>query len=103
MYKTNNVKEEKNIINVGAILIARRLQRNTQTRVGADASVCPSTKANPIHVGVRLDEPNHREIPKNCRGTGYRAQEPAAITLVALIITVIILIILAGVSLNLAL
>ncbi len=73
MLKTNNVKEEKNV-------------RNTKTNVGADASVCPSTKEYPIR-----------------RGTGHRAQEPAAITLVALVITVIILIILAGVSLNLAL
>ncbi len=56
--------------------------------VGADASVCP----NPT-----------KEYPNIRRGTGHRAQEPAAITLVALIITVIILIILAGVSLNLAL
>ena len=102
MLKINKMKKEKNVNNVGAILIARKPQRNTKTGVGADASVCPNpTKAYP---NIR-------------RGTGHRAQstktylnhvgvgldQPAAITLVALVITVIILIILAGVSLNLAL
>ena len=53
--------------------------------VGANASVCPNTtKTCPKKLGNRLDQPN-------------------AITLVALIITIIILIILAGVTLNLAL
>ncbi len=53
--------------------------------VGADASVCPNTtKTCPKKFGNHLNQPN-------------------AITLVALVITVIILIILAGVSLNLAL
>ena len=84
MLKINKPKEEKNV-----------------NHVGADASVCP----------------NSTKKYQNCRGTGHRAQstktnkknvgvdldQPAAITLVALIITIIILIILAGVSLNLAL
>ena len=105
MYKTNNVKEEKNVNNVGAILIARKLQKNTITNVGANASVCPnSTKTNPIGVGADASVClNATKAYKNRRSTGHRAQEPAAITLVALVITVIILIILAGVSLNLAL
>ncbi len=87
MLKINKIKKEKNVNNVGAILIARKPQRNTITNVGADASV----------------RPNATKAYNNRRGTGHRAQEPAAITLVALVITIIILIILAGVSLNLAL
>ncbi len=112
MYKTNNVKEEKNVNNVGAILIARKPQRNTKTNVGADvfvnsttkkcnigvganASVCPNaTKTNQKNVGVGLDQPG------SVKTDPYKIH---AITLVALVITVIILIILAGVSLNLAL
>ncbi len=74
------------------------------TNVGADASVCPSTKAYNIGVGADASvRPNATKEYNKRRGMGHRAQEPAAITLVALVITIIILIILAGVSLNLAL
>ncbi len=41
MLKINKIKEEKNVNHVGAILIARKPQRNTITGVGADAPVCP--------------------------------------------------------------
>ncbi len=52
------------------------------THVGADASVRPNAiKAHPNHVGVRLDE-------------------PAGITLVALIVTIGVMVILAGVAIN---
>ena len=62
--------------------------KTNKTNVGADAPVCP----------------NLTEKYKNIRrGTGYRAQESNAITLIALVITIIILIILAGVTLNLTL
>ena len=74
--------------------------------VGPDASVRPNSTTE-YNIGVGADAPvcpnATKTNPNNRRGMGYRAQEPAAITLVALIITVIILIILAGVSLNLAL
>ena len=59
MLKINKIKKEKNVNNVGAILIARKLQRNTTTNVGADASVCPNA----------IKEYNKR------RGTGHRAQK----------------------------
>ena len=101
MLKINKIKEEKNVNDVGAILIAHKPQRNT---VGANANVYPITKKCNIGVGADASvRPSTKKYPNNRRGTGYRAQEPAAITLVALIITIIILIILAGVSLNLAL
>ncbi len=45
------------------------------THVGADAPVCP----------------NFTNINQNTRsGTGHRAQEPAAITLVSLVITIVL-------------
>ncbi len=48
MLRTNNVKEEKNVNHVGAILIARKPQRNTIKNVGADAFVRPNaTKTYP--------------------------------------------------------
>ena len=61
--------------------------KTNKTNVGANASVCPNA----------IKEYNNR------RGTGHRAQESNAITLIALVITIIILIILAGVTLNLTL
>ncbi len=61
------------------------MKKTNKINVGANASVCPkTTKTNPKKFVNRINQ-------------------PAAITLVALVITVIILIILAGVSLNLAL
>ncbi len=103
MLKINKIKKEKNVNNVGAISIARKPQRNTITNVGADAHVYPTTKKCNIGVGADASVCPSTKAYNNRRGTGHRAQEPAAITLVALVITVIILIILAGVSLNLAL
>ncbi len=117
--KTLSTKEYKNHVEADAS-VCPNATKKCNIGVGADASVCPNvTKKYNIGVGADASVcPNStKAYPNNRRGTGHRAQptktypmhvgvsldQPAAITLIALVITIIILIILAGVSLNLAL